>query len=497
MATKTYGKKKKSRGLRIALIIVLVLILALVCAEGFMLYRHKHDGRFLKGTYFLGEDVSGETPDDLVKAIASSVQSITVTLNENGSAALTGSLADFGYTLDEDSAKQSLQDAMDEQKASWTNIAMAMLGRRVTTLDAATTWKFDEDVFNAKVTASNFPTERVASEDAKLVSNDETLSMEIQPETVGNEFDDASLQAWVKEQIDSSLNENGTEDITMDFPDELYIRPSVYSTDQELIDEMNAMNTYAGAQITYDFGSETEILDHATIMSWVSVSDGKAELDDDAVSDFVTQLAGKYNTRYHERKFTTTGGEEITISEGKNEYGYRINADDEIAQIKEDITSGEPVEREPVYYETNDYGNPLYLKREGTDDLAGTYVKVSIKQQHVWFYKDGELIVESDCVTGDVTKDYGTETGAFPLAFKKTDYTLTGGNGNGSYATPVKWWMPFFEGQGLHDASWRSSFGGSIYKGNGSHGCVNLPSSVAEKIYNNIEAGTCIIIYDD
>jgi lipoprotein-anchoring transpeptidase ErfK/SrfK len=57
--------------------------------------------------------------------------------------------------------------------------------------------------------------------------------------------------------------------------------------------------------------------------------------------------------------------------------------------------------------------------------------------------------------------------------------------------------MPFFDGQGLHDAPWRGEFGGSIYVENGSHGCVNLPPSVARTIYENIEVGTAIIIYKE
>ena len=48
--------------------------------------------------------------------------------------------------------------------------------------------------------------------------------------------------------------------------------------------------------------------------------------------------------------------------------------------------------------------------------------------------------------------------------------------------------MPFVYGQGLHDASWQSSFGGNRYKtGAGSHGCVNLPTDQAALIYNTIE----------
>ena len=63
------------------------------------------------------------------------------------------------------------------------------------------------------------------------------------------------------------------------------------------------------------------------------------------------------------------------------------------------------------------------------------------------------------------------------------------------YATPVKYWMPFAGDVGMHDASWRKSFGGNIYKTNGSHGCINLPTSVAKTIYNTIEKGWRVLVY--
>lgn len=72
---------------------------------------------------------------------------------------------------------------------------------------------------------------------------------------------------------------------------------------------------------------------------------------------------------------------------------------------------------------------------------------------------------------------------------------LTGGNAENGWETPVTYWMPFFDGQGLHDATWRSSFGGSIYQTNGSHGCVNLPLDAAQRIYDSIDTGVAIILY--
>ncbi len=64
------------------------------------------------------------------------------------------------------------------------------------------------------------------------------------------------------------------------------------------------------------------------------------------------------------------------------------------------------------------------------------------------------------------------------------------------YETPVTYWMPFIGelGIGFHDASWRSSFGGDIYKNSGSHGCVNLPVSAAEQLFNIVYDGMPVIL---
>ena len=63
------------------------------------------------------------------------------------------------------------------------------------------------------------------------------------------------------------------------------------------------------------------------------------------------------------------------------------------------------------------------------------------------------------------------------------------------YETPVKYWMPFNGGEGFHDATWRGRFGGAIYRGGGSHGCVNMPYSAAEKLFSMIAPGTPVIVY--
>jgi hypothetical protein len=101
------------------------------------------------------------------------------------------------------------------------------------------------------------------------------------------------------------------------------------------------------------------------------------------------------------------------------------------------------------------------------------------------------MVFDTPCVSGKIAANHGTHTGVYPIAYKQKDATLKGDN----YESHVNYWMPFNMGEGLHDATWRKSFGGTIYKTGGSHGCVNLPLSAAEKIYDIVEAGWPVIVF--
>ena len=283
--------------------------------------------------------------------------------------------------------------------------------------------------------------------------------------------------------------------ITLTIPASIYIPPDKTVENADFKTKCRVLNQLAGESVTYLFGGESETIDFKTIMNWIRVKDGEAVVREDEVRAYVEDLAQRYSTRYRDRVFYTTWGGAVTFTPGMNEYGYTILENAEFEQLKADILSGQKVQREPVYMYYNDWGCPLFLSRNGMDDLNGTYVEVSIYSQHMWYYRNWQLIVESDVVTGDVTKNLGTASGVFPLAFKESPSILRGGTGKDKYETEVKYWMPFYEGQGLHDAWWKTVFGGDEYKGDGSHGCVNLPPDVAETLYNNIVPGTAIVIY--
>jgi hypothetical protein len=55
--------------------------------------------------------------------------------------------------------------------------------------------------------------------------------------------------------------------------------------------------------------------------------------------------------------------------------------------------------------------------------------------------------------------------------------------------------MPIYKNIGIHDGSWRSEFGGQIYRTSGFHECINTPYNVVKIIFEKIDIGTPVILY--
>lgn len=213
---------------------------------------------------------------------------------------------------------------------------------------------------------------------------------------------------------------------------------------------------------------------------------GSLVLDESAVKEYVGSLAELYDTYGKEREFKSTRGDIITISKGT--YGTTINQTEEVKYLMEnlmkpEVHTGNPQMHIPVY------------KREafvhGRDDLGNTYIEVDMTGQKLYYYEDGELMLETDVVTGDISKKRGTPSGINYVYNKQRDRILRGAD----YASPVDYWMPVYKGIGIHDANWRNKFGGEIYKTNGSHGCINVPPEIMPELYDMAEIGTPVIMF--
>ena len=122
-----------------------------------------------------------------------------------------------------------------------------------------------------------------------------------------------------------------------------------------------------------------------------------------------------------------------------------------------------------------------------------TYIEISISGQYLNYYEMGKLVVSSPVVTGA----WGvTPFGSYYIRNKATNVHLLGPEDD-PYDSFVYYWMAFIgSSYGIHDATWRSSFGGNIYKYNPSHGCVNVPYDVAETLFYRVEIGTPVYVVE-
>ena len=479
-------KKKIRLSRKTQKIILGICIAAMVLlGVGLFLYIQISDtGTLGRGISIYGLDVSKLNAEEAEQKILHTFGNREIVFKEDKEEVFRTTLKDLGYSLDEEILKNSLQK-LQVKRAS---------NRRIFAVkeDYEIMYQVTKDETQEKniLAAENFGgKERNASKDAYISYDEEKKEFTLVNEVQGNQIDEARLLAYVDQTLDNAIRQEplgGQVDITIGT--EVYQQP-VTAESQDMQAKLTSLNqqlsNYRNASVTYTFGETTEVLGSDVISSWIKVDGETISIDQAAAQEYVSNLAVAYNTIYVPRTFHTSYGNDVTVS--SNEYGFQIDQEAELAQLLKDIQSGKPVTRDPIYSISG-------MKRNGKDDLAGSYIEVSLDNQHLWLYKDGALITETDIVSGAPTPERETYRGAWPIAYKASPFTLT--SDVYGYNTKVTYWMPFVYGQGLHDASWQSSFGGNRYKtGAGSHGCINLPKDQAALIYNTIDGGYPIIIY--
>ena len=451
-------------------------VVVLVGAVGGGLYWHessKYKTCFLPGTIVDGMDVTGKTASEVEDAIMEQLKGYTLTINgrEDFSESITGEsvglYAEFDDTLDKAIASQKPMD--------WGKYRF---GKAVNEVNTDALLRYSDDMLNEAVEGLSCMDEENMREpeDAKISDYDSaTGSYSIIKEDEGTEL----LEDKVKEAVATAIMSLAE---SVDLEEQgCYLAPSVTSEDEALKTACETMNKYVGAKITYKFGDKAETLNGSEIHNWLTVNGTSVSVSESKAAEYVKNLASTYNTAYKPKTLKTSYGKPVTITTGN--YGWKIDQAKETAALVSLIKNGEQTSREPEYsqkaasHSGNDYGN--------------TYVEINLTAQHLYFYANGKLLVESDFVSGNAAKGWSTPAGAYSITYKQRNATLKGQG----YATPVSYWMPFNGGIGLHDANWRKTFGGTIYKNGGSHGCVNLPPAVAKTIYENISAGDPVLCY--
>ncbi|MDY2956207.1 MAG: peptidoglycan binding domain-containing protein [Lachnospiraceae bacterium] len=430
------------------------------------------------GNTYLGEKKAGfMTVADLNNDLVSS-DSITITTKDGATESIK--LSDIGYKSEYSTDIQAIQKG--QSPMLWLfNLA----GKK--TYDVQTKTTYDEEKLKSEIAdiVNNLNSNAVEPANAYI---DTSKSEPVIVEAVeGNKIDGDKLQNTIISDLNSGV-------FSVDIEQSgCYLKPTVYADNAELKSLLSTISELKDVKVTIDLTGATETIDVDTFKNWITTDGTELSFKDDLVNEYVSSLADKYNTYGTTRKFPATGIGLVSLpGTARDTYGFKLDKDATAEAIKNAIKSGESQTIEAVW------DNPALTRNaaNGSGDIGDTYVEIDVSRQHMWYYVDGSLYLDTDVRTGDESgryKDAATPSGIFRILSKSTDkYFLL--------FQPVvhaDYWMPFdWEGCGIHDASWFTTFGGELYKTNGgSHGCINTPLSIVKPMYEKMKVNTPVIVY--
>jgi len=460
--------RKRTTVLLAIVLFLLVCVLGTYGAIGISYTTH-----FLKNTSINGIDVSGLTAAEAEALIAADAEEYRLVITGRDEEQETIQGTDFDYCFVSNGETEEL---LGEQNGfSW--IFAYFSDGQSYSMDTSVT--YDAEKLSAAVLAfSMMQTDQMVAPENAYVALLEDGSYGIVAETEGTELDMEKVLAAVESAVAS-----GKKSLNLEMA-ECYVTAEVTSEDESLIESVSLYNQYASMYVNYYMSGDVVVtLDSSVFMEWFSLDEeNNPSFDYDSVATWVETLADTYDTIGTYEPFVTSNGETVYVESVT--YGWKMDRESETEALYNLLLAGQTEGRSPVW--TNS------ALTRGTNDIGDTYVEIDYTNQRMWYYKDGELLVETPVVTGNVSAGNASPEGMFYIVYKKQDAVLTGE----TYETPVSYWMPFYGNVGIHDAdSWRSSYGGTIYMTNGSHGCINTPTAQAQTIFENIEAGIPVICY--
>lgn len=209
---------------------------------------------------------------------------------------------------------------------------------------------------------------------------------------------------------------------------------------------------------------------------------GRVTLDEAATLEALTALCQDYGVSPGYGNFTSNHGIEVSIEVPLAD--LVVDTQTLYQQIKEHVDNGLT---EPLTVN--------YISANGNPNFDGNYIEVSIPDQTLWVYQDGQVVIETGIVTGNYRVGKYSPTGLKKIWSHRTKVFLMSDEYFSEY------WMAIVpdERYGLHDAdNWREleEYGGETYLNNGSSGCINIPRDVIREIYEIVPNGTPVVLYD-
>ncbi len=482
---------KDNHGAKVAAIVAgcIIGVLAVVYLAGFAAFSFV----FMPNTTLNGADVSLKLASEVSATYGTKASTYQAQVSGDG-IDMTIKGNDINLTFDQSAYAKSI---ISQQHAySWPLHIL-----QTHELEAAAGATFSSDKLKAALEPVVEEINATATQptDATVAFSETTQQYEVVAEKLGTAIDfDALL-----EKVESELAGMPAR-IVLD--DSCLVQASVTSDEPSLATAAENANRYMKADIPLTLsGQAAGEVTREQISTWIKLDENlNATLDEEKLKAWVkSEVAQKYDTRGSERTYTRPDGKQITVaansSHWDSQYGWTTDENALYESLKAAIEAGSTEAIEiPTKYTASQ------VPDSGRKDWGNRYIDIDLTEQYVRMYDDsGSLIWESACVTGDHAKGYDTPTGVYVLNSYRAsgDVELRGATdpatGEPSYISHVAYWMPFIDNSwALHDASWRSNFGGTIYQYGGSHGCVNLPTDKAAELYNLCKVGDVVVVHN-
>lgn len=321
-----------------------------------------------------------------------------------------------------------------------------------------------------------------AAQNAYLFYDEDQELFRIMPDTAGTEIDLSAFESALDRHIRCG---KGTLSL---ISAGIYRKAETQVFSPELAETQEKLNRFLNAAVEFRADGAVCSFEARKLLPYISIEPGSQDIlydaqtavDSGIFDAFAASLAESFTALPHgEHVFTTHDGETVTVTQ--KTWQAKLDTDATARLLAglsfEDYLSGTV------------QGRIVWL-RPPLSELQN-YVEVDLTAQQLYCYSDGRQILESPVVSGNLLTRHRTPEGAFTITAKRRNVILRGPG----YASFVRYWIPFNRDIGLHDASWRSRFGDTIYKTNGSHGCVNLPSETAEKLYELLDDSYAVVCY--
>ena len=455
-----------------------LLLLGVVGAGGYA-YASHYDGRAVPGTTVAGTDVSGKSREQVVAAIENRAKSAKVDIS--GDVTASASLADLGTTVD----AQATADAVMARGDSLGEKLQALVSKGevpvVTTTNTTTVSSY---------ATSLIPEDRAKARNATVVLSEDGMTFSTTSASNGASLDVNALEQAAQKAATSL----GSSSVSLTMTD---AAPKV--SDDEAQKVADKANNWVSQDVTITLDEDSYTAENTDKASWIKVTNSAESaptiaVDSAKVSQWVQAQAeeAKVEPVTGQRNVNASGKVVSTPTEAKD--GKTVNNADTVAKsITESFGSDKAYagtfETTAVKAEWKERTIAAGAENLPYQAAPGEkWVDLNLSNKTVTAY-EGATVVHGPVSIVDGAAETPTVTGTYKVYLQYESQTMRGENADGSpyVAEDVPWVSYFYSGYAFHGAGWRSSFGYS-----GSHGCVNMPVSEAQWIYNWVDTNTVV-----